>query len=270
MPGFDFPGLEDEIEHKSLPLERLEIKVLRDEDSEGTFEGYGSIFDVKDGYRDVIKKGAFRETLREWERKGKFPPMLTQHGGWMITDQDGIPVGKWLEMKEDSVGLRVKGKLINLDTDKGRGLYGALKEGVLDGMSIGYVAKEYEVGTKPEEPRRTIKKVDLWELSLVTFPANPLAQVSDVKSFFSSARVRDLEGLLGDRGLSRKDRNIAISAFKDWLRRDAGAPSPDDPRDEATPEEKQAIEYLRKSTDERLLQAIAISLADTKRTLTAS
>ncbi|MCR6734453.1 MAG: HK97 family phage prohead protease [Afipia sp.] len=160
----------------------IEVKFADDGGATGTFEGYGAVFGNLDSYGDVIQKAAFKDTLKEWKKAKRLPPMLVQHGGWMMTDQDALPVGKWMEMEEDDHGLKVKGRLINLDTESGKRIYGAMREGVLDGMSIGYRAKEFAVGTKPEEPRRTLKKIDLVELSVVTFPANGAARVSQVKS----------------------------------------------------------------------------------------
>jgi hypothetical protein len=160
----------------------VEVKFADDGGATGTFEGYGAVFGNLDSYGDVIQKAAFKDTLKEWKKAKRLPPMLVQHGGWMMTDQDALPVGKWMEMEEDDHGLKVKGRLINLDTESGKRIYGAMREGVLDGMSIGYRAKEFAVGTKPEEPRRTLKKIDLVELSVVTFPANGAARVSQVKS----------------------------------------------------------------------------------------
>lgn len=178
----------------------FEVKLAGDEAPAGSFSGYGAMFGNVDAYGDVIAKGAFRETLRDWKKGKSLPPMLTQHGGWMMSDRDGIPVGKWTAMEEDEKGLRVEGRLINLDTDGGKQIYGALKEGVLDGLSIGYRAKEFALGTKPEEPRRTLKKVDLIEVSLVTFPANGLARVKDVKSAAEIITIREFEDFLRDAG----------------------------------------------------------------------
>jgi len=165
----------------------------------GSFGGYGAVFGNIDAYGDVIQKGAFKDTLREWKKAKRLPPMLVQHGGWMMSDQDGLPIGKWESMEEDDTGLLVSGRLINLDTERGKQIYGAMKEGVLDGMSIGYRAKEFMVGTKPDEPRRTLKKIDLIELSVVTFPANGAARVSDVKAG-DIKTIRDFEDFLRDVG----------------------------------------------------------------------
>ncbi len=184
-------------------MERFEVKFAPDAvTQEGMFEGYGAVFGNVDSYGDVLQKGAFKASLKEWGRAKSLPPMLVQHGGWMMTDMDALPIGKWLEMSEDDTGLRVKGQLINLDTERGKTIYGAMKEGVLDGMSIGYRAKEFTLGTKPEEPRRLLKAVDLVELSVVTFPANGKARVDAVKA--AGLTEREIEQkLTRDAGFSR-------------------------------------------------------------------
>lgn len=210
----------------------FEVKFAEDAET-GTFTGYGAVFGNVDAYGDVIQKGAFRETLRDWKAKQRLPPMLLQHGMGAFFGggaDDLVPVGRWTEMAEDEHGLKVEGKLFALDTDRGRYLHAALKEGALDGMSIGYTAKEYSVGTKPDEPRRTIKKLHLWELSLVTFPANDKALIADVKSA-AAATERDFERwLTRDAGFSRSDAVTIINrGFKAWkTMRDAGAGADDE------------------------------------------
>lgn len=185
-------------------MQRFEVKfdAAGLDEKTGTFEGYGAVFGNVDSYGDVIAKGAFKATLRDWKKAGSLPPMLVQHGGWMMTDMDALPIGKWEAMEEDDTGLRVKGRLINLDTERGKNIYGAMREGVLDGMSIGYRAKEFVIGTKPEEPRRTLKAVELVELSVVTFPANGKARVDAVKGEGLSRRELERR-LTQDAELSR-------------------------------------------------------------------
>lgn len=219
----------------------LEVK-FADSGTPGSFEGYGAVFGNVDAYGDVIQKGAFKETLRDWNKQKKLPPMLVQHGGWMMTDMDALPIGKWEAMSEDDTGLYVKGRLINLDTERGKTIHGGMKEGTLDGMSIGYRAKEFTLGTKPDEPRRTLKKIDLMEVSVVTFPANGKARVSSVKSArdFDSEDFREIEASLRTKGLSRTDAVKAVSGLKEWLQRDAAAPGTD-PRDEGTAERLAAL-----------------------------
>lgn len=197
-------------------LTPLEFKFADDGAAVGTFEGYGAVFGNVDSYGDVIQKGAFKDTLKEWKKQKKLPPMLVQHGGWMITDMDALPIGKWEEMDEDDTGLRVKGRLINLDTERGKTIHGAMREGALDGMSIGYRAKEFALGTKPDEPRRTLKKVDLVELSVVTFPANGKARVDAVKSADDIKTIREFEDFLRDVGgfSNAAAKAIAAGGFK--------------------------------------------------------
>lgn len=205
-------------------MDRYEVKFAPDEVAkDGSFEGYGAIFGNVDSYGDVILKGAFKASLRDWAKAKSLPPMLVQHGGWMMTDMDALPIGKWLEMSEDDTGLRVKGQLINLDTERGKTIYGAMKEGVLDGMSIGYRAKKFSYGTKPDEPRRTLEMVDLVELSVVTFPANGKARVDAVKA--ADLSERDMERLLTqDAGLSRSVARRLMAGGFDAVKamRDAG------------------------------------------------
>lgn len=179
----------------------------------GTFSGYGAVFGNVDSYGDVIEKGAFRETLREAKKSKQWPSMLLQHGGWGLDADSLMPVGVWTEMEEDDIGLRVEGRLA--DTTRGREAHTLLKmqpRPALNGLSIGYVAKAWELGTKPDEPRRRLKKIDLFEVSLVTFPANPKARVGDVKSM----TIRDFEAALRDAlGLSAADaKRIAAGGFK--------------------------------------------------------
>jgi Escherichia/Staphylococcus phage prohead protease len=193
----------------------FEVK-FADGGTPGTFEGYGAVFGNVDSYGDVIQKGAFKETLKDWNKSKKLPPMLVQHGGWMMTDMDALPVGMWEAMSEDDTGLHVKGRLINLDTERGKTIHGAMKEGALDGMSIGYRAKEFALGTKPDEPRRTLKKIDLMEVSVVTFPANGKARVSAVKSASDIKTIREFEEWLRDAGCfsNAQAKAIASRGFK--------------------------------------------------------
>lgn len=218
----------------------LEVKFAADEGKAGEFEGYGAVFGNVDSYGDVIQRGAFKETLAEWEDKKTLPPMLVQHGGWMMTDMDALPIGKWEAMSEDRTGLHVKGRLINLDTERGKTIYGAMKEGVLDGMSIGYRAKEFAIGTKPDEPRRTLKKIDLFEVSVVTFPANGKARVAAVKAANRVKTIREFEDFLRDAGgfSHAAAKAIAAGGFK------AADPRDEDDADELVARLRRNIETL--------------------------
>lgn len=162
-----------------------EFKFAEDGPKSGVFSGYGAVFGNTDTYGDVLERGAFKQTLREWEERGKFPPMLLQHGGGGLfggSADDLIPVGKWTAMEENSKGLKVEGELFARDTDRGRYLFESMKAGALDGLSIGFRTVKFRQGTKAGEPRRYLEAVELRELSIVTFPANDRARISSVKS----------------------------------------------------------------------------------------
>lgn len=203
-------------------MDRFEVKFATDDmDAQtGEFSGYGAVFGNIDSHGDVIEPGAFKATLREWKKDKKLPPMLVQHGGWMVRDMDALPIGVWTDMTEDDTGLHVKGRIINLDTDRGRTIYGAMKAGALDGMSIGYRAKKFTLGTRPDEPRRKLEQIDLMEVSVVTFPANGLARVSGVKSDIRT--IRDFEDFLRDAGgfSNAAAKAIASRGFKAAYPRD--------------------------------------------------
>jgi uncharacterized protein len=199
-------------------MDRLEFKFDAGEvDAKtGEFEGYASVFNNVDAGGDAILPGAFRDNLKDWKKAKKLPAMLVQHGGWKASDMDALPIGKWEAMEEDATGLKVRGRLINLDCERGKNIYGAMKEGVLDGLSIGYRAKEFSYGTKPGEPYRTLKKVDVYEVSVVTFPMNGEARVSSVKSAVSIKTIREFEEFLRDAGgySHAQAKAIASGGFK--------------------------------------------------------
>lgn len=212
-------------------IERLgfalgEVKLDGDSESEMTFSGYGAVFGNADSYDDVIIKGAFKETLLRSKKTGVWPAMLSQHGSW---GTQMTPIGVWTEMREDDVGLYVEGKLA--PTERGKEAYQLLKmtpRPAIEGLSIGFKAVEWSMRGSPDEPRRTLKAVDLIEVSLVTFAANPQARVLSVKSHFNP---REIEDSLREAGLSRADSVKAVAVIKEMLQRDAGEPNTD-PRDE--------------------------------------
>ncbi|MBB3264049.1 hypothetical protein FHW79_001664 [Azospirillum sp. OGB3] len=188
-----------------------------------TFSGYGAVFDNVDSYGDLIVKGAFTDTLARAKSTGQWPAMLMQHGGWGMGADDMTPVGIWTSLEEDSIGLKVEGKLA--DTIRGREAYGLLKmdpRPAIDGLSIGYIAKTWEARSKPEDPRRKLTKVDLLEVSLVTFPANPKARVGSVKSA-GGLSIKDAEEALREAGFSRTEaKAILAKGFKAIDQREAG------------------------------------------------
>jgi HK97 family phage prohead protease len=182
----------------------IEFKFAEDGAETMSFEGYGAVFGNVDSYGDVIAPGAFAATLAEAHKSGQRPAMLLQHGG--VTGEDMTPIGVWQSMSEDGAGLQVKGQLA--PTPRGREVYELLKMGAINGLSIGYIAKEWQQRSKPEEPRRTLKAIDLYEVSLVTFPANPKARVQNVKSTLTE---RIAEQALRDAGFSRTEAKAIVA-----------------------------------------------------------
>lgn len=167
----------------------------------GTFDGYAAVFGNVDSYGDMIMPGAFADTIAAAKtNSARWPAMLLQHGGAAGTADDMTPIGVWVDFREDARGLYAQGKLA--DTQRGRDALTLLRmtpRPAITGLSIGYVAKEWEMRSRPDEPRRKLKKIDLLETSLVTFPANNDARVLNVKAMSDS----EIERLLREAGLSR-------------------------------------------------------------------
>lgn len=198
-------------------LNRLacELKFDSANDAEMSFTGYGAVFGNVDAGGDMIIPGAFADTLASARKSGQWPAMLSQHGvGW--SSQDLTPVGVWTDLAEDGKGLKVVGKLA--DTPRGQEIYKLMKmtpRAAINGLSIGYIAKEWTPRTKPDEPRRTLKKIDLIEISPVTFPMNGKARVAAVKAIEELQKLGDVEGYLREScGLSRSEAVALVSRIK--------------------------------------------------------
>ena len=206
----------------------LEIKSVGDD---GTIEGYASVFGVIDSWDDIVAKGAFVASLKEHLDAGTMPAMLWQH-------KDSEPIGVWLSMVEDAKGLKVTGKLA-LETVRGKEAYALLKMGALNGLSIGFVAKQWSYDRDTDV--RTLVEVDLWEVSLVTFQANKKATVTGIKSAPDDlAAPKDAERALRDAGFSRAEAKTFVSRVMRMGddQREAG---------ESTAQALQAAERLLKS-----------------------
>ncbi len=151
----------------------VEVKYLANAfggvEPDGTFEGYASLFNEPDLGKDVVMPGAFAASLKRRGAGGI--RMLWQH-------DPAEPIGVWLAVQEDAKGLKVRGRL-NLAVARAREVLALMREGAVDGLSIGF-----RVDKARAEPRgglRRLHAVDLWEISIVTFPLLPAARVSTVK-----------------------------------------------------------------------------------------
>lgn len=182
----------------------------------GVFEGYASVFDVTDSVGDAIAPGAFSESLEQWRQQNRQPPLLWQHDSKQ-------PIGAWREMFEDQHGLFVKGELFIDDIARAKEAYKLLRENVVTGLSIGY--RVIEAFRDEQRGVRVLSKLELMEVSMVTFPANDLARIATVKSLFDAGRVpseREFEAFLREAGLSRKQaKGVIAGGYKSLQARDA-------------------------------------------------
>ena len=142
---------------------------LKAVEADGSFTGYASRFGVVDLGRDLVLPGAFSESLARRGPRGI--KMLFQH-------DPAEPIGVWLELREDAHGLCVRGRILP-EVERGREVLALMRAGALDGLSIGFRAVEGR--TDPKSGVRRLSRVDLWEISVVTFPMLPEARVSAVK-----------------------------------------------------------------------------------------
>ena len=146
-------------------------------DADGTVEGYASLFGEIDQARDMVMRGAFAGTLAT--RSIRRIPMLFQH-------DPSEPIGVWLELREDHRGLFARGRLIP-EVARGRELLSLLRAGAIDGLSIGF--RTVKARIDPATRIRRLIAVDLWEISIVTFPLLAGARVQAVKQACSMAKL---------------------------------------------------------------------------------
>lgn len=205
------------MEVKNMFCRFQEVKLSEKEKESGRmeFSGYGAVFGNIDSYGDVIAKGAFAESIAMAKQDDTlWPALLMQHGGWGIDARSTTPVGAWLDFREDDHGLFAEAEF-NPESERAREAYGLLKmkpRPGIRGLSIGYTIPDggQEVPKEPLSPKhkRNILKATLWEVSLVTFPANKLAKVQSVKS---APDKRFIEQILCDAGLSRRQAKAIIA-----------------------------------------------------------
>lgn len=130
-------------------------------------EGYASLFGKRDQGGDVVQKGAYAASLKRLSAAGRAVKMLWQHDPTQ-------PIGVWDEVREDATGLWVKGRILT-EVEKGREAAALLAAGAIDGLSIGYRTLRAERDGKGQ---RLLQELELWEVSLVTFPMLAEARVA--------------------------------------------------------------------------------------------
>jgi HK97 family phage prohead protease len=188
----------------------FEVKAI---EANGTFSGYGSVYGVVDDGEDIVDPGCFTESLADWASKGRMPALLWQH-----SSRD--PIGAYTAMKEDANGLFVEGKLA-LKTQRGAEAYELMQMKAISGLSIGFMTREDSYDQKTGV--RTIKKADLWECSVVTFPMNDQARISAVKTIEEIGDLNGAELYLREvGGVSRSEAKAIVSRLFAIARREVG------------------------------------------------
>jgi len=194
------------------PLANCGLKF--DTDGAGRFVGYASVFGGVDSFDDTIIKGAFAKSLAAMKR---LPLMLFGHSSQNV-------IGKWTDMREDDTGLLVEGELTpghSLAAD----VFASLKHGAIDGLSIGFNIAPGG-SEKLDNGGRLLKEIDLVEVSVVSFPADDAARITQVKmsdEIKSIESVRDAERFLRDAGLPVSMAKAFISQLKPLYQREADA-----------------------------------------------
>ena len=158
---------DDKIEdEKRCSTRNFEIKSLSED---GVFAGYASVFGIIDSQSDIVEAGAFAEATA---RQGVGVKLLWQHDVQQ-------PIGTIRRLSEDPFGLYIEAQLL-LNVTRGAEAHALLKAGAVQGLSIGFTPVKYRID--PSTGIRHLKAVRLWEVSLVTFPANEVARVTVVKA----------------------------------------------------------------------------------------
>lgn len=182
---------------------------------DGLFSGYGSVFGVVDSYNEIVAPGAFLESIADAKAKGRTFPVLWQH-------RTGEPIGAWdiESLKEDDRGLFGDGQLWLEDAAYARVAYRGMKSRAITGLSIGYYVRESNRDEKTGI--RTLTKLDLVEISIVTVPANDEARTDVIKSKLAHGSLPTLpefEQLLREAGFSKTQAAvIANRGLKHMLR----------------------------------------------------
>lgn len=194
---------EKESNIKLRAIKSLFVPAEGDNEPEGTIYGCASVYDVVDEYGDIIRQGAYDDVLSS----GELPKMFFNHLSY-----SSVPIGIWLKMWSDVKGLWVKGR-INLELEKGREVYSAIKQGAVDGLSVCIDVSEFE--SDGSEHRIITRVVGMPEISICTFPANHDARLTDVKSKLDKTKtLSDYERILRDVGLSKSEATAFVSSLK--------------------------------------------------------
>lgn len=184
---------------------------------DGTFSGYGSVFGNVDSANEIVAAGAFAKSLVQIKQIGDPLPVLWQHN----SDE---PIGGYNDLEEDDHGLAVEGFLMVDDVPRAKEAHALMKRRVVKGLSIGYYVRASEYDEKTGI--RTLRELELVEISIVTFPANPEAQIDAVKAALVAGNLPTLpefERHLREAGFSKTQATaIANGGLSKLLRSESG------------------------------------------------
>lgn len=221
-----FDGASDDLLKKASHGD-ICFKASEDPDAPpGWIEGYASKFGLVDSYNETVQPGAFKKSLKEWGKRKMPVPMLWQH-------MSSEPIGGWSEYEEDEIGLKLGGQ-VDLETQRGREAYSAVKGRYVGGLSIGYFERKADPWSwEPTEEPRRLFELDLRETSIVTFPALREAQIDAVKAAIARGvplTTRQFESFLREKlNVSRADaEKITRDGYTAWRQRDVGSADPED------------------------------------------
>ena len=205
---------DSELQHKAFAFKADVVE------EDGTFKGYGSVFGNVDSYGEIVAPGAFLDSLKTIAKSGDPLPALWQH-------RSGEPIGGYTLLEEDKRGLKVEGFLV-LDDPVAKRAHLYMQKRVVKGLSIGYYVRDSSFDEKTGI--RTLRKLDLVEISVVTFPANADAQVDSVKSARAAgkATVRQVEEFLRDAGFTKTVAAGMAGSYGAQVRRDSDSKNSQD------------------------------------------
>lgn len=167
-----------------------DFKALNNKDEPGTFEALVAVFGNVDYGGDRIQRGAFKNSLAEWQQKGRSIPVLWSH------DSESVPIGVVTTAAESNDGLKVKARLFVEGHDRAREVYEAMKGGALHEFSFGYGVRDFKNVVENGQSVRVLKDLHLGEVSPVFRGMNPATQLMGVKSLPS--RIDELEAQRDD------------------------------------------------------------------------